>query len=100
MVLVGSMSIGITTNSSLIHLVMNKVIFYFALILTPLNLLSQDIIIDSIQYVRQCNCEKSAGKYRDQSGRVFQVFLDRPRNKIFIIRRRKGYFVREVLTEG
>ena len=73
-----------------------------ALLLTPLSLWSQDamIIPDSVEYVRKyCNCQRSGAKYRDKDRTVYHVYLDKDRDEIFIIRRRRDVFIRETIEK-
>lgn len=74
---------------------MKKAIIYIALILTPLNLWSQDIIPDSIEYIRQCDCEKSILKFKDWDRKEYHVFFDFERGEFFLLRKQKNYFRRE-----
>lgn len=73
----------------------------FALLLTPLSLWSQYLIIpDSVEYVRKyCNCQRSGAKYRDKDRTVYHVYLDKDRDEIFIIRRRRDVFIRETIEK-
>lgn len=56
-------------------LVMKRALLYFALLLTPLSLWSQDLIVpDSADYISKCRCEKSILKYKDHDSRKYHVF--------------------------
>lgn len=73
---------------------MKKALLYFALILTPLSLWSQDamIIPDSADYISKCRCEGSILKYKDRDNRKYQVFYSYDLDRFFILRRERNYF--------
>lgn len=66
--------------------------FYFALLLTPLSLWSQDIIPDSVDYISKCRCERSILKYKDRDLRKYHVFYSYDLDRFFILRRERNYF--------
>lgn len=74
-------------------LVMKRALLYFALLLTPLSLWSQDLIVpDSADYISKCRCEKSILKYKDHDSRKYHVFYFIDLDKFFILRRERNYF--------
>lgn len=72
---------------------MKRALLYFALLLTPLSLWSQDLIIpDSVEYITKCRCEKSILWYKDYDRRKYHVFFSYDLDKFFILRRERNYF--------
>jgi len=52
---------------------------------------------DSIEYMKECNCEVSKAKYTDQDGIKYHVYLDKDTHTVFFIRKIK--FGRKVRAE-
>lgn len=68
-----------------------------SLIIAPLNLRSQDIVADSVQYIKTCACERSILSYKDFDNRQYHVYFDRQRDEFFRLKRERNYFRKEVV---